>query len=268
MDLSLSTQAIESNLFRFCLTVAKLSHRPFYDDGELSRVNCAPSPWPNGILGARIGNANVDDKIKLVIGQMATGMAPRLWMTGPSMQPQDLDQHLLRFGFAKRSEAIGMAVDLSEWPLNSVPPPALEIHTVSDDLSLQSWAKVVTIGLFRRPESEADHFAHVISKATSGCDTTLYLGTVGGQPVASSTLYLSDGIAGIYHVATLPDFRNKGIGRSITLAPLLRAKAMGFRTAILQATQLGQPVYTRLGFVELSRLGRYWLDAAQGAAPK
>jgi ribosomal protein S18 acetylase RimI-like enzyme len=111
-----------------------------------------------------------------------------------------------------------------------------------------------------RPESDAVHFAQVISGLAKSDNIKLYLGFCGDQAVASSTLFPTEGVAGIYHVATLPGFRNRGIGRSITLAPLLKAKSAGFRTAILQATKLGQSIYKRLGFTEFSKLGRYWLD--------
>jgi len=64
---------------------------------------------------------------------------------------------------------------------------------------------------------------------------------------------------GIYHVATLPEFRRRGIGRSVTLAPLLTAKTLGARAAILQATAAGESVYRQLGFRTICTLGRYRL---------
>ena len=260
MDSAKERLAIENNLFEFFITIAKSTNCPFYDDGEISWVNCAPSPWPKGIMSARIEDGHLDEKIRLVVDQIKTGSAPRLWMTGPSMRPQDLEQHLKRFGFVKRSEATGMAIDLSDLKADRDPPSELDIRTVNDEQTLQAWARIVTVGLFGRPESDAVHFARMISGLAKSGKATLYLGFYGGQAVASSSLFPSNGVAGIYHVATLSGFRNKGIGRSITLAPLLKAKTEGFRTAILQASQLGQSVYEGLGFKELSRLGRYWLD--------
>jgi GNAT superfamily N-acetyltransferase len=266
MHSSPAVQAIESNLFDLCLTVARLSRQPYCDEGAIAWVNCAPSPWPNAILGARLDEADADTGIRLVVDQMAKGVAPRLWMTGPSTRPRDLEERLARHGFVKKSEAIGMACSLSHLRADLPNPPGLEIRTVSDDQALRSWARIVTTGLFQRPESAAEPFARVMSPAVSAGRATLYLATRAGRPAASSTLYVTGEVAGIYHVATLPDLRNRGIGRSITAAAALRARELGCRTAILQATQLGRPVYERLGFVELSRLGRFWLDAPGGVA--
>ena len=69
------------------------------------------------------------------------------------------------------------------------------------------------------------------------------------------------GIAGIYHVATMPSFRKKGIGRNMVLAPLVQAREMGARFAVLQATQLGKGVFSSLGFTEYCTLGVYALNA-------
>jgi hypothetical protein len=260
MDAIQAHLAIEENLFEFFITIAKSSNHPFYDDGEISWVNCTPSPWPNGVMSARIEDGHLEEKIRLVVNQIKTGSAPRLWMTGPSMRPPNLEQHLERFGFVRRSEATGMAINLSELKVDRDPPSELDIRIVNDEETLQAWARIVTVGLFDRPESDAVYFAHMISGLAKSGKVTLYLGFCGDQAVASSSLFSNGGVAGVYLVATLSGFRNRGIGRSITLAPLLKAKTKGFRTAILQATQLGRSVYEGLGFIELSRLGRSWLD--------
>jgi predicted acetyltransferase len=55
----------------------------------------------------------------------------------------------------------------------------------------------------------------------------------------------------------VPEARGQGIGAAITLAPLLDARAIGYRIGILQASSLGYGVYRRLGFQDFGKLSVY-----------
>ena len=49
-------------------------------------------------------------------------------------------------------------------------------------------------------------------------------------------------VAGIYAVATIPEAQNvNGIGRIMTVMPLLDARQMGYRVGVLEASSIGYP---------------------------
>ena len=73
-----------------------------------------------------------------------------------------------------------------------------------------------------------------------------------GRLVATSLMYLADGLAGIYCVATLADERGKGLGAHVTAEPLRIAQRLGYRVGILQSSAAGHPVYLRLGFADFA----------------
>lgn len=79
-------------------------------------------------------------------------------------------------------------------------------------------------------------------------DVELYVGYLDDKPVASSALFVTGRTAGIYNVATLPEVRGRGIGEAMTWHCVRRGAAMGCVAATLQASDMGRPIYERMGF--------------------
>jgi predicted GNAT family acetyltransferase len=59
------------------------------------------------------------------------------------------------------------------------------------------------------------------------------------------------------NVATLKEWRGKGLGAAVTLQPLLDAREQGYRVGVLEASDMGNKVYQRLGFKEICQMNRY-----------
>ena len=76
----------------------------------------------------------------------------------------------------------------------------------------------------------------------------LYSGLVGGAVVATSMLIATGAVAGIYWVATLEEQRGRGYGEALTWAAITGGREFGCGIASLQASNLGRPVYARMGF--------------------
>lgn len=67
-----------------------------------------------------------------------------------------------------------------------------------------------------------------------------------GQPVGTSVAYHSDGVVGVYLVGVVPAMRRKGLGEALTWCATLSDRAL---PCTLQASELGRPVYERMGYV-------------------
>jgi len=86
-----------------------------------------------------------------------------------------------------------------------------------------------------------------------------YLAQLDGEPVASAGLTLAAGVAGVFLVAAVEAARGRGIGTAITMAPLLAARDRGYAVGVLQANEMGYPIYARMGFTEQFRYRSfYW----------
>ncbi|MFB7618841.1 GNAT family N-acetyltransferase [Kitasatospora sp. NPDC056181] len=78
-----------------------------------------------------------------------------------------------------------------------------------------------------------------------------WLGRIGGVPAGASLTYDDGRSTGVYWVATLPDHRSRGVARAVLETAL--AGARHDLPATLVATQLGEPLYRKLGFIERGR---------------
>lgn len=82
-------------------------------------------------------------------------------------------------------------------------------------------------------------------------------------PVSTSLDLLRDGIVEVYCISTIPEYRGKGLAKYVTAEPLRIASKEGYKTAILQATLMGEPVYRHLGFESYGVLPLYVKVPAQ-----
>jgi predicted GNAT family acetyltransferase len=64
---------------------------------------------------------------------------------------------------------------------------------------------------------------------------------------------VTHGVAGVYWVGTTPDARGRGLAELCTRAAGNAGFDLGGRIASLQASPMGEPVYRRMGYVEVTR---------------
>jgi GNAT superfamily N-acetyltransferase len=153
-----------------------------------------------------------------------------------------------------------MAVDLSVLNDDPTTPSGLTIEPVRDTEALKQWAYASAIG-FGLPETLEGTWLDIFTGLGFELPLRNYVGILNGDPVATSELFVAQGVAGIYIVATVPKARRQGIGAAMTLTPLREARGLGYRIGILHASSMGQGVYRQLGFQEYCRMSHYvWTD--------
>ena len=118
--------------------------------------------------------------------------------------------------------------------------------------ALEDWSSDAEIADVAAVNDEAypfgsDPFTRAFSGLPPG-SAHLYAARLEGEPAAVLMVHDHDGDAGIWAVATLPAARGRGLSRALLAHALADARERGCETSSLEATQLGRPVYERLGY--------------------
>lgn len=165
-------------------------------------------------------------------------------------------QLLLPRGFQEVRPLPGMRLS----PPDAMPePPAdLAVHRVADPQTLAEFQATAFDG-FGLPEAAAPLF--LTRDFMELPRVALFVGRVGGEPVSTSALVGSEGVAGIYWVSTREAARGRGYGAALTWQAVRTGRDLGYPLASLQASEMGRPVYERMGF-------RHDRDYAQFDSPK
>jgi GNAT superfamily N-acetyltransferase len=242
--------AVEAN-WRACVGAFGLAPSvAIRDDRELFWfLTGLPDPSFNSIMYANLGPGRIDAAVAELHALRAAHGVPMNWLIGPTSRPVDLADQLLARGFEHRLDLTPMTRSLVE-PLPEVDPvPGFTIERVVDSTALAEW-----IGAERRGFESEGPMAAGLAALRRGMGLWprvpmhYFLGRLDGAPVATASLLLAGGIAGIYDVSTVPAARRRGIGAVMTVAALQEARALGFEIAFLQPSEMGEALYRRLGF--------------------
>jgi hypothetical protein len=75
----------------------------------------------------------------------------------------------------------------------------------------------------------------------------------GTTPVACAQLLLGNGVAGVYYVGTVAAARGRGLAELVTRYVTNLGFELGAPVVTLQASSMGEPIYRRMGYREISR---------------
>jgi predicted N-acetyltransferase YhbS len=152
-------------------------------------------------------------------------------------------QRLLDAGYGEAAPLPAMV--LRKIPPAPAAPSELEIRVVRSPTDVEQFRGVAERG-FGMPTGMGT--VALSDAVVAHPDTELYLGCVDAVPVATALLQMSNRVAGLYFVACEADRRRKGYGEAVTWAALSGGAERGASLASLQASDMGRPVYARMGF--------------------
>ena len=163
----------------------------------------------------------------------------------------DLAEALEAEGVGRMSNSPGMALDarLPDAPL----PPGVTVEKVAGVTAAREFADVsgsayATMGM--PPKIALKQFADY--RFFEQPHVAAFLARVGGAPAAAAMVVVTHGVAGIYWVGTTPEARGRGLAEACARIAGNAGFDMGAKVAALQASQMGEPIYRRMGYREIT----------------
>ncbi|MEX0312913.1 MAG: GNAT family N-acetyltransferase [Allomuricauda sp.] len=207
---------------------------------------CMPEnmSWPSKVFGVDSDKKDFED----LYTNMKNGLLPNSLGIA---EDELVEKRLLKQGFAKTSEVKGMFLNLSNEnkPNDSFP----SIHKVDTQLKAIEFAKIAS-----------ESFGYKINTSTitpllnDDSKIRLYLGSHEGSFVSCGIIFLdTNRTSGIHMIGTIPEHRGHGLGKIMTLKLIAEAFKNKSDTAVLVASQSGERIYTKIGFVSAGGLKSY-----------
>lgn len=213
----------------------------------------------NGITCAHFAELDLDQQIEESLEPFRKEAIPLTWWVGPLSEPKVLGNALQKHGFRHNRDMIGMAAELDT--LTEFVPPTMDysFEPVLSRSDLQNWLPLFmeTFGIPRNEKDlTLDVFDHLSFSRSS--QWKHYLIRANGEVVATSSLHVGAGVAGLYNIATRPEYRQHGLGTAITLLTFRHARQLGYTTGTLQTTYPNAlRLYHHMGFEVYCKFGIY-----------
>jgi len=164
----------------------------------------------------------------------------------------DLQASGERDGLTPMGDAPGMVLDRR--PPDVAPPSGVELRRVSGDEDVAAFGRIMgeayatygmpaTVGPASFPHRDVLVAPHIAT----------FLAVLEGEPVAGAMVVVTHGVAGVYWVGTVPAARGRGLAELCTRAAGNAGFDQGAPIAALQASVMGEPLYRRMGYVEVTR---------------
>lgn len=122
----------------------------------------------------------------------------------------------------------------------------LEIRRVRSKHDLEVFVQTLVQG-FAIAELEQLSASRIMSKKVLADGAMrCWVGIAEGRAVGTSVAHVSDGVVGVYLISVVPAMRRRGFGETLTWQATL---ADHTAPSTLQSSELGRPVYERMGYV-------------------
>lgn len=236
---------IEYNTAKFYLNLGCLNGDDVCDTPKIKYI--FTKNWFSRIFMANFNEFDLSTSIEQIVSRIKKLNISASWYITPQSRPANLQNFLKDYGFTHKDDWSAMAIDLKIIPKSFNFPEGMEIKEVLNPDELKTWTDIL-VKSFEFPEIIQSYKKYFINAGLKSPNSHYYLGFLNGKPVATGVLFDGEGAAGLFYIGTIPTARRKGIAKTMVNYLLNEAKSRGYPISILQASEMGYPLYKKIGF--------------------
>jgi GNAT superfamily N-acetyltransferase len=214
-----------------------------YQDGELLFAGRSPLPFLNGALRSRSDSSAAEllRRAREFFFARERGFVTFCWPGDPALEQAALEAEMFPV-MARYPEMV------CRQPMARIDGHVQQVTSTEDAVTYWTIcdAAYPSIGFPERLFSEAFNPEELLDQRVWAC-----LGIDDGRPVACASVWTAGGVGFLGWVAALPESRGKGLAAACTVAAVNQALKDGSDVVSLQASQMGEDLYRRLGFEEI-----------------
>lgn len=169
------------------------------------------------------------------------------------LENEELEIRLLEHNFKLKSTVKGMYLNLQE---KDKPNSSFtSIEKVDDEPKAIEFAKIATKSFGNEVLSST------ILSLINSSQLKLFIGKHNNEYVSCGMVLLDKNeISGLHMIGTLSRFRGLGLGKIMTNKLLFEAYENGSKKVVLVASESGERIYSKLGFITQGNLKSYSID--------
>lgn len=225
------------------------------DDGRLlliSTVTSWPGPYHNGCL--RLDRSLPPDEVLTRANDFFRDRVQGYLVWIAAHADADLESAAVGAGLASLGDNSSPRMAIDHVPAAPPVPDGVTLEEVVDEEGRRAYVDVTGAAYadaFLPADVVGQQLARVESLHADGVRAVVARDN--GEPVAAASIVASDGIASVQLVGTVPAARRRGLAEICTAWTVRAGFELGAEAVVLEASEAGEPVYRRMGFVEVSR---------------
>lgn len=220
----------------------------------LSKIDTAyfnivlPSP-----LHQQISQTDIENVIKTY---QTNNKKNFIWWHSSGYATNNLAVLLQKNGFKADPIFVGMITPIVPNNASYNIKGGFDVKAVSNLAELEAWIKPFSL-CFGFDQEQAENVKQAYQSLFNSKQLQHFIVYDSDKPIAGASVFMKDGVAGLYNLCVLPQYRQQGIGSFLQVIRLNYAKQRSCNYAITQAAESSKNISAQHGFKDIVALTPY-----------